>query len=225
VASFGAYSERSAISQWWELILLRHSVLNYRQPLQIPLFHQRTDFTSRELYDTASLTMRHTAGVRDQMEGRLYPRQNPRQIVGPGRWTIFLHERRTPSGKLRLVLFESDIMWDDDGSTILGTVQLLDPGTLLHPSFTFLPVQPASGLRFAASIPSERRLYFTLAQVKWGRDFQLFPARPDPADASAFLLDVRVDGKTKTLMGRIGDDDSFSISTSDGTSPPLEIKP
>lgn len=220
LAAAGAvYTQRVALSRWWSLVQLRHQVLTFSEPPGTVLFHQQPSDTSQSVLQSVTAP---PYALKDRMEGRLYPIQT----VNAGHpWTVLLHERWTPSGKHRVVLVTANVIASPRGVGLMLAVQLFDPGSVLHPAFTILTVHPASDVKAWSQLPGYAGLLASVASVPYGSDFELLAGRPDPADGSAFLFDLRQGEKTITIKGSIADDNSLSLSRSDGGALPLRIEP
>lgn len=219
LAAGAIYTQRVALSRWWDLVQLRHRVLTFSDPPGTVLFHQRPSDTAQSVLQSVTAPQ---FALKDRMQGQLYPMQ-PADTGNP--WTVLLHERWTPHGKHRVVLVTANVIAFPRDVGLALAVQLFDAGSVLHPAFSVLTVHPASGIEVRGQIPGYAGLLANVASVPYGSEFELLAGRPDPTDPSAFLFDLRQGEKTFTIKGSIADDNSLSMSRSDGGALPVRIEP
>lgn len=126
-------------------------------------------------------------------------------IALPPRETVFfLHARRSPAGRERLVvvrggyvfMFSGGGVWLGGSSYDLATWR---PGSTLHPA------RPPTGL-WEASLC-----------LCAGTTRRLYAGQPNPADRSRFTIVYEEDGRRGTIEGRLNDDDTVSLAVRDGT--------
>ena len=133
-----------------------------------------------------------------------YPERN-----WPDQMALFLHERSSPGGNRRLVVFhgslDRSLSLPDSGdgqmpvwSIPLPRVYLIDPATL----------------RGQPQVVSEQGIGFE----EWGVDglaesavFRIYPGQPDPHDASHFTIRFEADDKSGMIEGWLQDDDTVKF--------------
>jgi hypothetical protein len=104
--------------------------------------------------------------------------------------TVFLHERRTPAGKRRLVAV--------DGSPAFG------PADVLYPRV----IEPGSLMRSPREVGTQ-----SVTNLAWvGKlDFRWEGSSPDPDDPSHFEIRYSVNGLMRRIDGWLRDDDSVLL--------------
>lgn len=115
--------------------------------------------------------------------------------AGPSGATLFLHERRTPSGQRRLVAIQTV-----PGLPVLvGTVPVLvEPGSLTAPP---KPHAPTIDADFDLRLPANPT----------GRRYRYFAGQPDPADPAHFTVRFLADDVPGTVEGWLRDNDRLDL--------------
>jgi hypothetical protein len=136
------------------------------------------------------------------------PSTGPAGAAGPaGRPIAFLHERRTPAGRRRLV-----VLWYDpdpiDGNPASGFAGL-DAAVMVRPATWDRPSDEVS------LTPSS--LSGTFGIVQWRPAFRLYAGEPDPADESHFTLRYEAGGEAGTIDGWLKDPEANDVVDDDPT--------
>lgn len=110
---------------------------------------------------------------------------------------VFLHRRSTSaSERLVVVLFGQQLLGGKSHRVLCHRVVRLA-------TFTRSPVTLSEGRTILAS------------SFEWTASVRVFAGRADPSDPSRFTIEVEVDGKAKTIDGRLNEDDSVELQLRD----------
>jgi hypothetical protein len=138
----------------------------------------------------------------------------------PSESLAFLHSRRTPGGRERLVAVKTIAVleWQSGCDIYLmgaayrpatirpgSTLQMLGPGERAVFASMPSPSRPPPGL--LRLIPHDRQ---GLAAAT------VYAGQPDPADATHFTIAYSIGPAGGTIDGRLGDDDAVSLAVRDG---------
>jgi hypothetical protein len=121
--------------------------------------------------------------------------------------TLFLHERRSPSGNRRLVSVDLRISWGPESTAVDVEKRAIVPGGWRsEPKETW--GGPPAGDVNTTNLVGQRQ---HLLNVPYGKTLKVIAGRPDPSDASHFTIDYEIDGRSETIDGRLNDDDSVDL--------------
>ncbi|MDB5298011.1 MAG: hypothetical protein JWO31_3994 [Phycisphaerales bacterium] len=147
--------------------------------------------------------------------------------------TVFLHERRTPSGAVRLVWVEVVANVElssgsDDGvSYVTAESERLLVTRALEPATADRGARRLFQHELKVAQPSDRRVRVAAEgrRSKPGQDpilnpgdgLRLMAGAPDPADPARLTVPYELDGEAGTLSIRLGDDDRVRVDPDRGT--------
>ena len=212
---------RADLDRWQSLVRLRHAVLTGNVTFDRPAVSQAPSDTED---GWLAQTIAHLPDARLwwQAQADLVPAL-ARGEPGPPT-LLFLHGRTTPAGVARAVVVHASPMSTRDAAYLSLYVRLFDPGTIAHPGFREVIIGPVHGMKIDGTIPGFPGVRLALSRIAWHHAMTLSVGRPDPSDASQFLIDYTVDDHAGQIVGRLNDDDGLTFRTADGTPLPLVAK-
>src|SRR5439155_14930763 len=133
--------------------------------------------------------------------------------------TLFLHERRTPAGRRRVVLVNLLVTRGSRSGVVAAIeIRFFEPGTLLHPEFREHRARQ-DRMRQSAHLGLET----TLGYSPWGSDLKLFAGQPDPTNPSRFSIGYVHNGVRGAFIFDVRDDESVDIRSDDGREIPIRF--
>jgi hypothetical protein len=119
---------------------------------------------------------------------------------------VFLHQRTSPNGTVRLVEVGVSMRSSRRGVELTARVRLFEPGSVWDPQLGVVPVanrrEGDGGI-----IPAWPGGVFKLYDIPFGHWTALYAGQPHPDDESGFLIPYALDDQSGVIRGRLLDGD------------------